>query len=80
VRAFISHFWTLQDRTAPQLRVIEVLPVTLLLAACVALAAAGEPALRFTREAAAALHAPRQYTDAIMGARTVRGPAAGEAR
>jgi multicomponent K+:H+ antiporter subunit D len=77
VRAFISHFWTLQDRTAPQLRVIEVLPVALLLAACVALAAAGEPALRFTREAAAALHAPRQYIDAIMGARPVPGPRTG---
>jgi len=78
VRAFIAHFWTLQDRAAPRLRVIEVLPVTLLLAACIGLAAAGEPALRFTHDAAAALHAPRQYTEAILGARTVPPPTARE--
>jgi multicomponent K+:H+ antiporter subunit D len=80
IRVFISHFWTLQDRAAPQLQVIEVLPVTLLLAGCIGLAAAGEPALRFTRDAAAALHAPRQYTEAILGAKPVPAPSREGAR
>jgi multicomponent K+:H+ antiporter subunit D len=75
-RAFIAHFWALQERPQPHLHVIEVIPVTLLLGACVALAAGGESALAFTREAAAALHTPQGYVDAIMGARPVAPPAA----
>jgi multicomponent K+:H+ antiporter subunit D len=68
-RAFIAHFWATQDRAAPRLRLIEGLPIALLLAGCIALSAAGEPALRYTRVAAQALHLPQGYIDAVMSAR-----------
>jgi multicomponent K+:H+ antiporter subunit D len=74
-RAFMAHFWANQDRAAPVLRVIEVLPVVLLLAACVVLAARGEAVLRFTRAAAAELHAPTHYVSSVMRAQTVPPPA-----
>ena len=74
VRAFIVQFWALQDREAPHLRVVEVLPVVLLVGSCAMLAARGDATLGFTREAADALHAPQRYIDAIMRARPVPSP------
>jgi multicomponent K+:H+ antiporter subunit D len=68
-RAFMTHFWATQDRSAPRLRVIEGLPVALLLGSCIALAAGAEPALRYARATAADLHAPQRYVDAILGTR-----------
>lgn len=68
-RAFITHFWATQDRSAQRLRLIEGVPVALLLGACIALAGLAEPALRYTRAAAADLHAPQGYIDAIMAMR-----------
>ena len=78
LRAFIAHFWAVQDRPAQPLRGVEVLPVTLLLAACLLLAGGGEHALRFARAAAASLHAPQTYIDAVLQMRPVPGP--GEAQ
>lgn len=75
VRAFIAHFWSLQERPQPHLHVIEVLPVTLLLAACVALAVRGDAVLAYTQQTAAALHTPQAYIDAIFGAQPVGRPA-----
>lgn len=68
-RAFIVHFWATQDRASPRLRVIEGLPIVLLLGCCIALSVAGERALRYTSEAAAGLHLPQGYVDAVMSAR-----------
>ncbi len=70
-RAFIAHFWALQDRAAPRLRVIEGLPVALLLAACVSLAVYGDRALAYLRGAAAQLHEPNLYVRAVLGAQPV---------
>ena len=74
-RAFMAHFWANQDRAAPVLRAIEVLPVVLLLAGCVALAARGDAVLQYTRAAAAELHAPDHYVSTVMRAQTVAPPA-----
>lgn len=76
VRGFIAHFWGLQERPAPHLRVIEVLPVMLLLGACLTLALRAETALAYTRGAATTLHTPKAYVEAIMGARPVARPQA----
>jgi multicomponent K+:H+ antiporter subunit D len=73
-RAFIAHFWAVRGRPAQALRMVEVAPVALLLAACMALAAGGEHVLRYTRAAANTLHAPEQYIDAVMQARPVPAP------
>jgi formate hydrogenlyase subunit 3/multisubunit Na+/H+ antiporter MnhD subunit len=51
-RAGLRHFWSPHDRAPPRLRIIECLPITLLLLACAALAIRPEPVLRYTRDAA----------------------------
>jgi multicomponent K+:H+ antiporter subunit D len=75
LRAFIAHFWAVQGRPAQPLRMVEVLPVTLLLAGCLLLAGGGEHVLRLTATAAAMLHAPQVYIDAVLGMRPVPAPA-----
>jgi len=76
-RAFIAHFWALQDRAAPRLRIIEGLPVAMLLAACVTLAVEGDRALTYLRGAAAQLHAPGLYVRAVMSTQPVPAPTKG---
>jgi multicomponent K+:H+ antiporter subunit D len=71
MRVGMRHFWTAQDRPAPRLRVIETLPIAALLAASMTLVLQAEAGLAYTRAAADALHAPRLYIDAVMGARPV---------
>ncbi|WP_037472676.1 monovalent cation/H+ antiporter subunit D [Simplicispira psychrophila] len=70
-RAGIRHFWAAHDRPAPQLRMIEGLPIAALLAACMALTFAAAPAMRFTQATANALHAPGTYVRAILSAQPV---------
>lgn len=77
-RAGIRHFWAPQDRPAPRLAVIEGLPIAALLAACVALTWAAEPALAYARATARSLHAPAGYIEAVMSARVVPGPTRAE--
>jgi len=71
VRAFITHFWSLQERAAPHLRLVEGAPVVLLLAACTAIAVAGESVIGYARTAATQLHAPQHYISAVNAARPV---------
>ncbi len=74
VRAFIAYFWSVQERPQPVLRVIEVLPITLLLAACVTLALRGESVMRYTLQTARTLHTPKAYIGAIFDAQPVGWP------
>jgi len=71
IRVGIRHFWGAADRVSPQLRVSETLPIGALLAASVMLVVWGEPALRYARDTAAALHSPEGYIRAVMSARPV---------
>jgi multicomponent K+:H+ antiporter subunit D len=71
LRVGMRHFWTLQARPAPRLRIIETLPIGLLLLGCVLLALHGDAALRYMRSTADTLHQPGRYIDAVMGARPV---------
>ncbi|KFN49925.1 monovalent cation/H+ antiporter subunit D [Arenimonas composti] len=73
-RAGIRHFWSKGGRYAPQLRAAEGGAVLFLVAAGVALALFAEPVMRYANDTATALHAPRPYIDAVLGARTVPGP------
>ncbi len=77
VRVGISHFWAPQDRPAPRLRVIEGLPVALLLGGCMLLALRGEPVLRYLRATADTLHEPQRYIGAVLAAGTVPVPEGG---
>jgi multicomponent K+:H+ antiporter subunit D len=80
VRVGIRHFWAPQNRPAPRLRVIECVPIALLLAACVLLVLRGESALVYARATADALHQPQRYIDAVHGAQPVRRALAAGAR
>lgn len=77
VRVGIRHFWSPQDRPAPTLRVIECVPIALLLAGCAGLGVGAEPALRYLQASADALHTPQRYIDAVMSAQPVPRVAAG---
>jgi multicomponent K+:H+ antiporter subunit D len=76
LRVGMRHFWTLQERPAPRLRVAETLPIGLMLLGCTLLMAYGDAALRYTRETADTLHRPGRYIDAVMAARPVAPPPA----
>ncbi|MBP6900772.1 MAG: monovalent cation/H+ antiporter subunit D [Burkholderiaceae bacterium] len=76
MRVGMRHFWTGSERAAPRLRLIETLPIALLLGASLALVVQGEPALAYARHTAQALHQPRLYIEAVMAARPRVVPAA----
>ncbi|WP_087745357.1 MULTISPECIES: monovalent cation/H+ antiporter subunit D [unclassified Acidovorax] len=73
-RAGIRHFWATHERVAPQLRVLEGLPIAALLALCIALTVMAGPVMRFTQATADALHSPGTYIRAVMQAKPVPGP------
>jgi multicomponent K+:H+ antiporter subunit D len=67
-RAGIRFFWAPQGRPVPHLRVIETAPIAALLLLTIALTVFAEPALRYSRAAAASLLDPAQYIEAVMSA------------
>lgn len=71
-RAGILHLWATHHRAAPQLRVMEVLPITGLLLACIALTVQAGPAMHYAQAAADALHAPAAYVRAVISAKPVQ--------
>ena len=77
-RSGIRYFWAYpEDRPAPRLRVIECLPIGLLLAACIVLTLRAEPAMRYLRATADALHTPNDYIASVLATRPVPGPKTG---
>ena len=73
-RVGMRFFWSPVDRAAPLLRLIEYLPIALLLTACVALTVHAEALTRYARTTAGALHQPQAYVDAVFSARPLPGP------
>ena len=73
-RAGILHFWATYDRAAPQLRIMEGLPIALLLGACVALTLQAGPVMRYMQATAETLHQPGRYVQAVMSAQPVARP------
>ncbi len=67
-------FWTQPAASVPALRVLEVLPVLALLAACIALTVQAGPVMRHALATAQALHTPSAYRKAVLGARQVPNP------
>ena len=65
-RAGIRIFWASPERQEPRVRVIEMAPVALLLAVCLALSVAAGPAMRYMDDTARSLHAPRGYIEAVL--------------
>jgi multicomponent K+:H+ antiporter subunit D len=73
-RAGIRYFWAPQDRPAPRLRVIECLPVAMLIGTCMVLTLRADAVLRYTQAAADSLYEPSRYVDAVMTAQRLPGP------
>ncbi|MDO9557920.1 MAG: monovalent cation/H+ antiporter subunit D [Coriobacteriia bacterium] len=73
-RTGIRFFWAPVDRPAPVLRVVEYLPIALLIGLCVLFTVSAEAVMRYTSATAAALYQPRLYIDAVMGARPLPTP------
>lgn len=65
-RSGVRIFWASEDRTIPRIRLVEMAPVAALLAACFALTVGAGPAMRFTHDAAQALHSPRDYIQQVI--------------
>jgi multicomponent K+:H+ antiporter subunit D len=68
-RAGVRIFWASPGLSVPRVRVIEIAPVALLLAACAALTVQAGPAMRYMQDTAQSLHAPRGYIEGVLGAR-----------
>ncbi|MGV8805686.1 MAG: monovalent cation/H+ antiporter subunit D [Polaromonas sp.] len=73
-RAGILHFWATYDRAAPQLRVMEGVPIALLLGACALLTLQAGPVMRYMQATAETLHTPGRYVQAVMSAQPVARP------
>ncbi|CAK7066108.1 Na(+)/H(+) antiporter subunit D [Saezia sanguinis] len=73
-RAGIRYFWSPVNRTAPRLRIIESIPIVILLAACVLLTMRAEISLRYTYATSAALYQPADYIRAVMSTRPIPSP------
>lgn len=67
IRAGIRTFWSPLDRSVPQVRVVEVLPVALLLLLCAGMTVQASPVMRYMERAAEALHAPQRYVGGVLG-------------
>ncbi len=73
-RAGIRHFWGTGGRAAPRIQRAEAAAVVGLVVACVGLTGGAERVLRYTRDTAAALHAPAGYIEAVLSARARPSP------
>ncbi len=67
IRAGIRTFWSPLEREVPRVKLLEVLPVALLLLLCVGLTLQAGPVMRYLDGAAKALHAPEVYIQSVLG-------------
>jgi multicomponent K+:H+ antiporter subunit D len=74
-RAGIQQFWSPADSPPRRLKVVEVAPVIGLIGAGLWLTVSAQPVLYYTRAAAAALHDPRAYIEAVLSTRPIPGTA-----
>ncbi|GAB2531781.1 monovalent cation/H+ antiporter subunit D [Simplicispira piscis] len=73
-RTGIRHFWASYGRSAPRLRVLEGLPIALLLGGCVVLTLQAQPAMDYAHRTAQGLHQPARYVQAVLSAMPVPNP------
>jgi multicomponent K+:H+ antiporter subunit D len=65
-RAGINAFWASPERAVPRVGLVEIAPVLLLLAACLALTVQAGPVMRYLQATAEALHAPQGYVQGVL--------------
>ncbi|MDO5103985.1 MAG: monovalent cation/H+ antiporter subunit D [Lautropia sp.] len=74
-RTGIRMFWTPRDRPAPSLKVMECVPIAVLLGLCLLITLRAEPLSRYLQAAAADLHDPSAYVDSVLITRPLPPPA-----
>jgi multicomponent K+:H+ antiporter subunit D len=72
-RAGIRYFWS-SGVAQLRVKIAEAFSVSALILACVLLTIFAEPVLRYTRETAAGLHAPRAYIEGVLSMKPRPGP------
>ncbi len=65
-RAGINLLWVPVDRPQAHLRVVEAVPIGIVLALCLALVIGAGPVLSYMKAAATGLYHPARYTDAVL--------------
>ncbi|MBT9490896.1 MAG: monovalent cation/H+ antiporter subunit D [Paucibacter sp.] len=73
-RTGMRFFWAPVDRSPPQLRLLEYMPIAVLVALCVGLTLHAEGLLSYARATAQLLYAPQGYIDAVLSTRPVATP------
>ena len=76
-RVGVRAFWAPVDAVVPRIRVVELVPVVLLLLLTLGLAVKGGPVMRYMQETADALHAPSAYVRGVLTAPRVASPETG---
>lgn len=65
-RAGIRHFWASHDRTPPVVKVVEGIPLVILLGACVAITVQADSIMRYMQTTANGLYAPDDYIQSVL--------------
>ena len=73
-RAGINAFWASPESPVPRVGVVEIAPVLLLLALCLALTVQAGPVMRYMQATAGSLHAPQGYVQGVLAAPPTPGP------
>jgi len=79
-RTGIDVFWASPAVTVPRVRVVELAPVMLLLAMCVALSVQAGPVMRYMEATARSMHAPHGYVGGVLPTPWPSGPQEGDVR
>lgn len=65
-RAGIRHFWASHDRNPPEVKVVEGVPLAILLGACVVLTVQADSVMRYMKATSNALYAPDDYIHSVL--------------
>ncbi len=76
-RAGIRTLWTPLERADPRVRLVEILPILLLLLGCATMTVRAQPVMSYMQGAANSLHAPAAYTDSVLAPADTRVKAGG---
>lgn len=65
-RAGIRTLWTPTERADPRVRLVEILPIVLLLLGCATMTVRAQPVMTYIQGAADSLHNPSAYTGSVL--------------
>lgn len=77
LRGGINTFWATREDMTPTIGVVEIVPITMLIGACLALTIFAGPAMGYFEAAAAELHNPVAYVDGVISSTSVPYPGRG---